>query len=39
VFDIPQSEISNYTLYGYFVASGMLTKGNWKVTFPLERLN
>lgn len=36
VFDIPQSEISNYTLYGYFVTSGMITKGNWKVTFPLE---
>lgn len=39
VFDIPQSEISNYTLYGYFVTSGMITKGNWKVTFPLERIN
>ena len=39
VFDIPQSEISNYTLHGYFVTSGMITKGNWKVTFPLERLN
>ncbi len=36
VFDIPQDEISNYTLSGYFVISGMETKGNWKVTFPLE---
>lgn len=36
VFDIPQSEISNYTLHGNFVISGMITKGNWKVTFPLE---
>lgn len=39
VFDIPQSEIANYTLYGDFVTSGMITKGNWKVTFPLERQN
>lgn len=36
VFDMPQSEISNYTLYGYFVTSGMITKGNWRVTFPLK---
>lgn len=36
VFDISQSEISNYTLHGYFVTSGMITKGNWEVTFPLE---
>lgn len=36
VFDVPQSEISSYTLYGFFVTSGMITKGNWKVTFPLE---
>lgn len=35
VFDVPQSEISNYTLHGYFVTSRMITKGNWKVTFPL----
>ena len=36
VFDIPQSEILNYTLHGNFVISGMITKGDWKVTFPLE---
>lgn len=36
VFDVPQSEISNYTLYGNFVTSGMKTKGDWKITFPLE---
>lgn len=36
IFDVPQSEISKYTLYGDFVTSGMITKGNWKVTFPLE---
>ncbi|MFV0517558.1 MAG: hypothetical protein ACK5MV_09185 [Aminipila sp.] len=39
VFDIPKSGISNYTLYGNFVTSGMITKGNWKVTFPLENKN
>lgn len=37
VFDIPQDEISNYTLYGDFVTSGMKTEGNWRVTFPLEK--
>lgn len=37
VFDIPQDEISNYTLYGDFVTSGMKTEGDWRVTFPLEK--
>jgi len=36
VFDIPQSEIGQYSLYGTFVTSGLYTKGNWQVTFPLE---
>lgn len=36
VFDIPQSEIGQYSLYGTFVTSGLFTKGNWQVTFPLE---
>ncbi|NMB97860.1 MAG: hypothetical protein GYA02_14845 [Clostridiaceae bacterium] len=36
VFDIPQSEIGQYSLYGTFVTSGLFTKGNWRVTFPLE---
>lgn len=36
VFDIPLEKLSDYTLYGYFVTSGLNTKGNWKVTFPLE---
>lgn len=36
IFDIPKSEIHKYSLYGYFVTSGMYTEGNWKVTFPLE---
>lgn len=36
VFDIPQSEIVNYTLHGDFVTSSMITKGDWRVTFSLE---
>lgn len=38
VFDIPQSEIGQYSLYGSFVTSGLFTKGNWRVTFPLEEI-
>lgn len=37
VFDIPQDELENYSLYGNFVTSGMRTEGNWRVTFPLEK--
>lgn len=37
VYDIPQSEIANYTLHGDFVTSSMITKGKWKVTFPLKQ--
>jgi hypothetical protein len=37
VFDIPQSEIGQYSLYGTFVTSGLFTKGNWQVTFPLKK--
>lgn len=36
VFDIPTEKLPDYTLYGYFVTSGLNTKGNWQVTFPLE---
>ena len=39
VFDIPQEEIVNYKLNGYFVTSNGTTKGNWQVTFPLENMN
>ncbi|WP_066498783.1 hypothetical protein [Abyssisolibacter fermentans] len=39
VFDIPQSEIGQYSLYGTFVTSGLYTEGNWQVTFPLEEIN
>lgn len=35
VFDLPQEELSRYQIYGYFCTSGMLTQGNWQVTFPL----
>ncbi|MGI5984806.1 MAG: DUF4179 domain-containing protein [Clostridiales bacterium] len=35
VFDIPQDEIGNYSLFGSFYTSGLNTKGNWRVTFPL----
>lgn len=37
VFDIPQSELGNYSLYGNFTTSAMSTEGNWRVTFPLEQ--
>lgn len=36
VFDISQDELKNYTIYGDFIASGLNTEGNWKITFPLE---
>lgn len=36
IFNIPKSEIQNYSLYGDFVITGMCTEGNWEVTFPLE---
>lgn len=35
VFDIPQSELDQYEIYGYFVTSDSFTEGNWRVTFPL----
>ncbi len=39
VFDVSQKEIGNYSLYGNFVTSGMITEGNWRVTFPLKQDN
>ena len=36
VFRIPQEELSEYDLYGYFVTSGEFQEGNWTVTIPLE---
>ncbi|MCQ4922556.1 DUF4179 domain-containing protein [Tissierella carlieri] len=38
IFDIPQSEIGQYSLYGDFVVSGLFTQGNWEVTFPIEEI-
>lgn len=38
VFNIPQSEIAQYSLYGTFVTSGLFTQGNWQVTFPLQTI-
>ena len=38
IFDIPQSEIGQYSLYGDFVISGLFTQGNWEVTFPIEEI-
>lgn len=38
VFEIPQEEIADYELYGYFILSDGTTKGNWQVTFPLENM-
>ncbi len=35
IFDIPQDEISDYTLYGDFSIAGLRTEGNWRVTFRL----
>ncbi len=36
VFDIPQDEIGQYSLYGTFVTSGSFTEGNWQVTFHIN---
>lgn len=36
VFSLPSEELSTYTLYGDFYTSGLLTEGNWKVTFSLK---
>lgn len=36
IFDVPQDELQNYKLYGDFITSEKLTKGNWRVNFRLE---
>lgn len=36
VFDISQEELKDYTIYGDFIAGGLNTEGNWKITFLLE---
>lgn len=35
LFNIPQSEVETYSLYGSFYTSGLHTEGKWQVTFPL----
>ncbi len=35
VFDISAGELDDYTLYGYFVTSGLQLEGGWKVKFRL----
>ena len=37
IFDIPQEEIGNYSLYGHFVTASERVDGPWQVTFPLEK--
>lgn len=37
IFDISPKELSDYTLHGYFVTSGLQLEGNWKVKFRLEQ--
>lgn len=37
VFDIAPERLSESTLHGSFVTSGMKTEGNWSVTFPLRQ--
>lgn len=36
IFDIPQSELGSFELYGSFFSGGTNTKGSWRVTFPLK---
>lgn len=35
-FDVPQSELAHYKLYGEFYSYKTRIDGNWSVTFPLE---
>lgn len=35
-FDVPQSELEHYKLYGEFYSASSRIDGNWSVTFPLE---
>lgn len=38
IFDVPVDELAAYSLHGDFVTCDTgLTKGNWRVTFPLEQ--
>jgi len=35
-FDVPQSELENYLLFGDFYSASLRIDGNWSVTFPLD---
>lgn len=35
IFDIAPEELDDYTLYGYFMTSGLHLKGDWQVKFRL----
>lgn len=37
VFEIAPEELSQYSLYGYFVTSDTFEEGYWEVTFPIEQ--
>lgn len=40
VFNIfPEDDLTEYTVWGYFWVCPNLTKGNWKVTFPVEEVD
>jgi hypothetical protein len=36
IFPVPQSELSQYSLYGDFVSAKTRIDGNWSITFPIE---
>ena len=37
IFNIPQEDIKNYSVYGSFVTADTLVEGNWSVTFPIDQ--
>ncbi|MFZ7103319.1 MAG: hypothetical protein ACOWWO_11790 [Peptococcaceae bacterium] len=36
IYQIPKEELSKYKAYGYFIANGHYTEGDWQVTFKLN---
>ena len=36
VFDVPQSELEQYSLFGDFYSAKTRIDGNWSITFPIE---
>ena len=39
IFDVSPGEIGKYGLFADIVLSGMLTQGDWQITFPLDIAN